>query len=88
MADFQQKENSGALFRNDRKERDDQPSHKGSALIDGTEYWMSAWVNVSKSSDRKYFGMKFEKKEQQRNTAAGSPPAPAEGFNVDEDMPF
>lgn len=41
---YQQKENSGSLFRNERKERDEQPDRTGSALIGGVEYWVSGWI--------------------------------------------
>ncbi len=86
MSDYQQKPNSGSLFRNDRKTAANHPDHKGSALIDGKEYWISAWINEAKSSGKKYFGLAFELKEEQaqrsQQTAA---PAQAE---FDDDVPF
>ena len=35
---FEQRDNSGAIFVNDRKEKDTHPDRSGSALIDGREY--------------------------------------------------
>lgn len=43
--------NRGALFLNDKKERDNHPDYKGSVDADGTGYWVSAWVKVSQRGD-------------------------------------
>jgi hypothetical protein len=39
----ERKNNSGALFVNNKRAQETHPHLKGSALIDGTEYWLSAW---------------------------------------------
>ena len=49
MSQYQPKDNSGSLFRNERKERDNQPDYNGSVLIDGVEYWQSAWLKEGKN---------------------------------------
>ena len=41
---MKQRENSGVLFKNDRKEKDTHPDYKGRIDIGGTEYWLSAWL--------------------------------------------
>ena len=38
--------NKGALFQNDRKESDRHPDYRGQINIEGTEYWLSAWVKT------------------------------------------
>ena len=38
------KDNSGALFKNDRKEQDNHPDYKGSINVGGVEFWLSAWI--------------------------------------------
>lgn len=79
MNDFVPKDMSGQLFRNDRKETDSHPDHRGSCVVEGVEYWISAWVNEGKKG--KYFSLKF----QEKNNA----PAPKSAFdNIDEDIPF
>ncbi len=35
---------TGIMSRNDRKDRDTQPDFKGNATVDGTDYWIDAWV--------------------------------------------
>jgi hypothetical protein len=41
---FETKENSGSLFKNDRRQHDNQPNAKGKALIGGAWYWVAAWT--------------------------------------------
>ena len=41
---FQQKPNTGALFKNTRKENDKGPDYRGDINIDGTSYWIAAWL--------------------------------------------
>lgn len=48
---FEMKENSGSLFKNDKKEKDTHPNAKGTALIGGVEYWVSAWTKKDKNGN-------------------------------------
>ncbi len=43
MADYDNT-NRGVLFKNDRKDQDSHPDYKGSININGTEFWLSAWI--------------------------------------------
>ena len=81
---YQHKPDSGSLFKNDKREADSHPHAKGSALIDGVEYWVSAWTN-QKENGEKYQALKFSKKEE--NKAAR--PAPVEEPEpFDDQIPF
>lgn len=75
---YEQKDNAGALFINDKRETEKHPNAKGSAMIGGVEYWVSAWTNTSQKGT-KYQSLSFQPKEQQATT----PEAPLE-----DDMPF
>lgn len=59
------KELSGVLFKNDKKTTEKHPSYKGQALVNGVEYWMSAWIN--KNDKGSYMSIQFEPKGQKRN---------------------
>ena len=64
---YEQKPNTGSLFKNDRKESDNHPDYKGSALIDGLgECWLDAWINTT-SDGRKYMSLKLKPKDQSGN---------------------
>ena len=63
MSTYEQKDNSGAMFVNDKKESETHPDRKGSALIDGKEYWVSGWVNTS-AKGTKYMSLKFSAKDE------------------------
>ncbi len=60
---YQQKELSGSIFKNDRKQKENQPDFKGSALIDGVEYWISGW------DKGKFTSLSFSKKQASANNA-------------------
>ena len=38
------RENSGALYKNTRKEKETHPTMTGKCAISGKQYWMNAWV--------------------------------------------
>jgi uncharacterized protein (DUF736 family) len=44
---YQQKDNSGVLFTNDKKQSDKHPDYKGNCTIDGQKYWISGWKKTS-----------------------------------------
>lgn len=54
--------NRGTLGKNRRKTEDTHPPYAGQCNIDGIDYWISAWVNKSKDSDEKFFGLTFKRK--------------------------
>ena len=96
---FQHKENRGSLFKNDKRTSKTHPNVKGSALIDGVEYWIAGWTEETNNGD-KYQSLKFERKDQgyspsQENqlykegaaqSSGGNAPAPEDDFN--DDLPF
>ena len=82
MSNYQQKDNTGALFANDKREKETQPNAKGSAMIDGVEYWVSAWTNTS-SKGTKYQSIKFERKSDKFDNTAE-----LQAESLQDDVPF
>lgn len=58
------RDNSGTLSRNDRKQKPSHPDHRGSCVIDGKEYWISAWVKEGPNG--RFFSLAFQPKDQQQ----------------------
>jgi hypothetical protein len=75
------KDNSGVLFRNDKKETGNQPDYKGNITVGGQEYWLSAWIKEGKSG--KFMGLAVNPKDAQ-------PPAanPRKATFAEDDIPF
>jgi hypothetical protein len=63
---YQQKQNSGILFKNERKTTDKHPDWNGTALIDGKEYKLSAWVKEGKKG--KYFSLSYTNTKPNQST--------------------
>lgn len=77
---YERKNNTGSLFKNDKMTSEKSPEYKGTVLIEGVEYWQSAWVKSTKDG-RKFFEQAFTRKE---------PPAekPAAREDIGDEVPF
>lgn len=58
MADNNDRDMSGALFTNDRKETDNHPDYTGRAVVNGVKVSVSAWSKVS-AGGVEYFSLAF-----------------------------
>lgn len=86
--------NKGILSKNDRKEKDTHPDHKGTLNVDGVEYWLDAWIKTRKDGSGKFFSLSVKRKDGATKpppSAAAKPPAGASGSgfdDMDDDIPF
>jgi hypothetical protein len=77
----QKRDNSGVLFKNDKKENEKHPDYKGNIMVDGNEYWLSAWIKEGKMG--KFMGLAVSPRDAQ---PPASKPLPK---NLDDDsIPF
>jgi hypothetical protein len=81
---YEKRDNSGSVFVNDRKERDNQPDRTGSCMIDGVEYWINGWVKKDKNGNP-WMSLAFKRKDAPSGKA---PPAPAQPALGEDDIPF
>ena len=78
-----QRDNSGVLFSNDKKDNERAPHYKGNITVDGKDYWLSAWVKEGKSG--KFMGLAVSPKEEYKPKT--SERSKATGFD-DDSLPF
>lgn len=77
-------DNSGALFKNDRKQTEKHPDYNGSVIVGGQEFWISAWLKTS-NKGTKFMSLAFTEKQP---AAAPAPNPTPMGNEFDEDIPF
>lgn len=85
---YEQRDNSGSLFINDKREKDTHPNMNGSVMIDGKEYWISAWTK-ERNNGEKWLSLAFKPKEARVGGGGGyvsNDPQPV--GDLDDDVPF
>lgn len=78
-------DNSGALFKIDRKEKPSHPDYNGSITVNGVEYWLSAWIKTGQKG--KFMSLAVKPKEQQRQ-AERVPASRNTPIDLSDDVPF
>jgi hypothetical protein len=80
--DRQVRDNSGVLFKSDKRDNEKAPHYKGNITVDGKDYWLSAWIKEGKSG--KFMGLALSPKDQQQKAKPKS-----SGFDdMPDDIPF
>lgn len=83
MAKFEHRDNSGTLFKNDRRTSDKHPEYKGEGVVNGVPVWISAWVK--EGTKGKFFSMAFQPKDEQKQQSQKSNYQPE---TAGDDVPF
>ena len=70
---YEQKDGQGSLFKNPKDGVETRPDYKGSATIDGQQYWVSGWIRDGEKG--KWMSLKIEPKDKRdsRTTPATMP---------------
>jgi hypothetical protein len=88
---YEQRNMSGSLFKNDKREKDTHPNMRGSCLIDGVEYWVDAWTKEGQRG--RWQSLSFRRKdagqeEPARDTRTHAERKQPSRESVDDDIPF
>lgn len=81
---YEPKDNSGALFRNDRKEKPNHPDYQGDCLVNGKKMRIAGWIKTS-THGKNYMSLSFSEPREQQN-AGGNDSAPVDP--LDDAIPF
>jgi hypothetical protein len=71
---FEQKPNTGSLFKNAEKRGETDADYKGSVNVEGREFWLNAWVNTSQKTGQKYLRLSLKLKAATAAASAEKPP--------------
>ena len=59
--------NRGALYRDDKKTEPEDRDYSGTINVDGTDYWLSAWIKTSKAG-RKFMSLAVKPKNETKQS--------------------
>ena len=79
---YEVRELSGSLFKNEKKTEEKHPQMQGSCLIDGVEYYISAWTK--EGAKGRWQSLAFKRKDAKPDAK----PAPTSIEQMDDDIPF
>ena len=89
MSNYQQRDNSGQLFKVEEKKNEKGPDYSGTALIDGVEFYMDSWLKTAESG-RRWMSFSFKAKQQPANNSRPAEKAATQPIRSrdDDSIPF
>ena len=79
-------DNSGSLFKNDRKTMDRHPDMRGKITVEGTEYWLSAWTKVGQRG--KFLSLSVQKVDGNQSAQPRGEGAVTLDTDIDDSIPW
>ena len=86
MAAYEQRDNSGTLFKNENREKETHANARGKAMIGGVMYYVDAWTK--EGAKGKFQSLSFKPIEQQSAPAAKPQRISTPDNFEDSDIPF
>jgi hypothetical protein len=77
--------NRGALWKNDKRTTEKHPQLRGSAEINGVEYWVSAWTS-NEGGKKPLVSLSFQVKDEMPTSTAQV--VVSNEVDFDDDLPF
>jgi hypothetical protein len=84
---YEQRDLSGSLFKNDKREKDTHPNLTGTVMIGGVEYWASGWTKERGNGD-KWISLSFKPKEARNGDGYPRQNPLNDPHPVDDEIPF
>ena len=85
---YEQRDNSGSLFPNDKREKDTHPNLRGSIMVGGVMYWIDAWTK-HKADGTKWLSLAVKPKKSRSEAPSRQAAKPkADDFDESADIPF
>lgn len=79
---YEIRDNSGSLFKNNKREKETHPNARGECMVDGVLYEVSAWTKYDKN-ENPWQSLAFKRKEEKSEVA---PKGKKQDFS--DDVPF
>lgn len=92
---YEQKDMTGSVFANQRKEKDTHPDRTGDCTIDGKKYWINGWVKQDRNG-KQFLSLSFKPKDGAEKSSPqrlGSAPlnknlGRTASADMDDEVPF
>lgn len=87
MSNYEPKPNTGAIFKNENKEQETHADYSGSGMINGVEFYISAWIKTAKSGNE-FISISFKPKRDMASRPTPTQPKQEPSFNSENEIPF
>jgi len=81
---FEQRDNGGAIFKNDKDGNEARPDYTGNCMVNGKEMRIAAWIKQGQKG--KFMSLKFDAPQENRD--AGDNTGRAGSNDFDDEIPF
>lgn len=79
---YEKRDNSGSMFKNERKRHDSDANMTGSIMVAGQEYWINGWTKT-KADGEKWISLSVRPKAPKADA-----PVKSNNLTDDADIPF